>query len=457
MSLTGLIFVLAFFAGCAFALIRHPIYGLMTYIAVFYLHPPSRWWGAWLPDLRWSLSAALVTLIAILFHRQRVAFGAVFQHGVMRGLLLFIAWITLQLIWALDYEMQVVLVSAYAKYFLLIILIYVCVQTPQHLRLILWTHVLGCVFLGSLVLTDYSGGRFEGFGGPDINEANSGALQVVTGIVTAGALFLAGRFKERLGVLGAAPLIINALVATVSRSGFLAAGVAGLAFNMLGPRKFKRFMRVASVLGIMVFVLLTNADYWDRIASIKHIGEDIEGMDTGAGRKELLEAQWQMFKLYPYGCGHRCTPILSTRYLDDRFLTGVGEERARSSHNTFMSLLVEQGVPGVVLYVALALWVWRSAIRLKRHYRNDDGFLALSYTAVVASLAAIFVGDLFVDYLKLEVRIWFIALMMVLLRFANQEAKAKVQSVAVAADPRAAQVAAVASGSPAKATPLPRR
>ena len=55
MSLTGLAFLLAFAAGIGLAVMRHPLFGLYTYIAVFYLHPPSRWWGETLPDLRWSL------------------------------------------------------------------------------------------------------------------------------------------------------------------------------------------------------------------------------------------------------------------------------------------------------------------------------------------------------------------------------------------------------------------
>lgn len=55
LSLTSLLFLAAYFSGCIAALVRHPVYGLVTYVLMLYLHPPSRWWGEALPDLRWSL------------------------------------------------------------------------------------------------------------------------------------------------------------------------------------------------------------------------------------------------------------------------------------------------------------------------------------------------------------------------------------------------------------------
>ena len=58
MSLTGMLFMVAFMAALTLALVRHPIYGLYAYVADFYLHPPSRWWGQFLPDMRWSMLAA---------------------------------------------------------------------------------------------------------------------------------------------------------------------------------------------------------------------------------------------------------------------------------------------------------------------------------------------------------------------------------------------------------------
>jgi len=55
----------AYVLGLLSSFVVHPRWGLITYIAVFYLHPPLRWSGAGLPDMRWSLLAAVVTLISL--------------------------------------------------------------------------------------------------------------------------------------------------------------------------------------------------------------------------------------------------------------------------------------------------------------------------------------------------------------------------------------------------------
>ena len=68
---TALAFLLLYVLGLVLAIFVRPLYGLYTYVVVFYLHPPSRWWGGALPDLRWSLIAAAVTLLAISIHSIR--------------------------------------------------------------------------------------------------------------------------------------------------------------------------------------------------------------------------------------------------------------------------------------------------------------------------------------------------------------------------------------------------
>ena len=74
MALTALAFLMLFFGGLLLAFAIHPRFGLYTYLAVFYVHPPSRWWGDMLPDIRWSLVAAVVALLALIFTFLTVAF-----------------------------------------------------------------------------------------------------------------------------------------------------------------------------------------------------------------------------------------------------------------------------------------------------------------------------------------------------------------------------------------------
>lgn len=415
MTATSLAFYAFFLAGTSLAFLRHPIFGLLTYVGVFYLSPADRWWGVgWASEVRWSLLAGGITLLAMLIHRDKLRKAPFWGRGPVVGMLLFVLWLAIQLLWAPEPDQQLDLLTIYAKFLIVLVLISRCIDSPKSLVMFLWAHVLGCFYFGFIVFTKYRGGRFEGFGGPGLDDANAGALAFATGVLAAAALFLVGRIREKVALILTMPIVLNGLVATISRSGFLAITVGGGVFNLFSPRKFRARVRALSILGLVLVLLITNPLYWARMASIKYAGAEVVDVDTGGGRLEIMEAQWRMFKAHPLGCGHRCTALLSGSYLDDKYLTGVEGERARSSHNTFMSLLVEQGLPGAVFYAAMLVWLARSTLILWRIYRVSESPESRIFPAVAAVLAAITIGDMFVDFLKFEIRLWFIGITMVL-------------------------------------------
>jgi hypothetical protein len=58
------LFALTFLGGTVASFFsRWPVVALGVYVLTFYAHPPSRWWGSMLPDLRWALSGAAVALL----------------------------------------------------------------------------------------------------------------------------------------------------------------------------------------------------------------------------------------------------------------------------------------------------------------------------------------------------------------------------------------------------------
>jgi hypothetical protein len=461
MSLTTVAFLLAFMAGLVTAFSRHPIFGLMTYVGVFYLHPPSRWWGQALPDPGWAMIAAAVTMLAVIVHKNRnkVSLAPLFREKIVIGLIMFLVWILIQSTWALDQAFHSEFVALIFKYILLIVMMYICIDSEKHMRYFLWAHVTGCFYLGWIAFTSYGGGRFEGFGGPGIGDANTGGFQIVTGILTGAALFISGRKWDRIALFGLMPIIVNGLITTISRSGFLAAAVGGLVFNFFAPKKSRKLVRIVSVLGLVLFGLLTNDVYWTRMESLKQAGEQVEGVDTGTSRLVIINAQWQMFQKWPMGCGHRCTATLSSQYMEDRYLTGPPGNRSRSSHNTFMSMLVEQGVLGALFYVSMVLWAGFKVLAVARLVKNTQGDLPAYFSAISAGVIIMIVGDLFVDYLKLEVRIWFIALLLIVARMARAELSAAQPVSSAVAAKRGAAAAPVAqpSGNQPRPHGMPRR
>ena len=407
MPLSTVIFLIGFTAGCVLALVRNPVYGLMTYIATLYFDPAGQWWGrATLADVRWELIPAAITVVAMLLYGRRLSLPL--RSGAFWGFVAFVLWAIVQLQWALDPGAQEQLVTIWSKFLVVSVMICACVDSWKNLRLVLWTHVLGCVYMGWVAYTLSRGGRFEGFGLGSVEDANTGALVLVTGFIAAASLFLSGSWLAKVALLPAMALIANGIIATESREGFLALLGSGIIFIVFTPRVFRRQVIAVSLLAGVGFLALTDANFWHRVHTIEHAGAAIQGVDTGHARVELAKAQWRIFQDHPLGCGRACTDVLSPKFVPPEYLAQSG---IRSSHNTFMTMLVDHGIPGAALYIALLFWIYKKLKALAPQARSMTGFPATFFATVAGVMVAITIGDLFSQFPLLEARIWFVSLL----------------------------------------------
>lgn len=416
MTLTGLAFALVFFGALGLAFIRHPIFGLYAYIAVFYLHPPSRWWGAFLPDLRWSLLAGVVTLVCVLRLPSQPDRPPWYSNAAAKVLIAYSIWLWIQNLWALDPVEQMSVSILFTKYVLLFYLFYRLADNPTDLRRLLWVHFAGCVYLGWLAFSADSGGRLEGVGGPGIDEANALGMQLDTGIVIGSMLLLTGNKYERIASLLGMPFVLNGVVLTGSRGAFIAMLFAGAVLTLMKPQHFRKAFYTLTACGLVLFTILASTMFWERMGTITTAVEDPAEMDTSAeSRLAIAEAQWRMTLRYPFGSGHRGTAVLSLQYIEDKYLSRtadstVGQER--SSHNTFMTALSEQGFIGALMFLVMWYWCAKTSLRLRSYTRTTgDTRLAGDIAGIAAALMAIFIAGVFVDYLKAEVQVWMMALL----------------------------------------------
>jgi hypothetical protein len=433
MSLTGLAFAAAFLGAMGLALFR-PLFGLYAYVAVFYLHPPSRWWGESLPDLRWALLAAAVTFIATLRVPRDPTRESWISTPAAKLLLAYTIWLWIQMAWALDRTEQMDICILFTKYIILFYLVYRLIDTPQKVTHFLIAHVLGCAYLGWLAYNANVSGRLEGVGGPGIDEANALAMQMGTAVVVAAMLMLGTRGWVRWVCFLAMPFLLNTMVLAGSRGAFVALLASGLVLWYLKPARFRKAFYAFAALGAVLFGMLANQIFLGRVGTITAIAEDDKEMDRSAeSRLVVAAAQWQMAKKYPFGAGHRGTAVLSTEYLDPIYLSGKVVNGhvvrgQRSSHNTFLTALVEQGIPGAIMY--LALWIWTATALIRaRDVRGDPESVQRSIlnAAVGGGLLLVFVAGQFVDYLKTEIQIWLLVLLVVLIQLRRTSAVADTQ------------------------------
>ena len=420
MAITALAFLGVFAAALGATLFVRPMYGLYTYVAVFYLHPPSRWWGSSLPDLRWSLLTAVVTLIALFIHKSTIKpAGKWYGSKVTIFLGLYVIWMWLQWAFVISpyHSLGVILFS---KYMLLIFLIYSIIDNEKDFLGFCTAHVVGCAYFGYLVLQAPDTGRLEGVGGPGVDDANTLGMHLGTGLIFASFLMLRYKGYARWLVLFAIPLILNGVFQTETRGAFVGIFVGGVITIYLKPKRIRKTYYTLIALAVVSALLVVNESLMNRLSSLgAAVDEEQEWDDSAASRVFIAKAQMEMFFNHPLGVGHQGTAHLSRDYLDVRWLAGNSGDRA--SHNTVLSVLVDQGFPGIILFSLVCFASVAVLIKLKT---LDKKGLGLEYgiyrTMLGGALVTILASGMFAQYLKAEVQIWCLVLLVVLHDLSNR-------------------------------------
>ena len=428
MSLTAVAFLLCFLTGLGMAVVRHPIYGLYTYTAVFYLDAPNRWWGAGLPDLRWSLLAAGVTAVAMLRLKPDPSRPSWIRTFPAIFLIVYSAWLWIQSPWALDPVLHEQGRAVFTKYIIVYFMVYRLIDTPAKATDFLLAHVIGGLYLGLIALsTSAPGGRLDGVGGPGIDDSNTLGMHAAAVAAVGAMLIFVLRDWRRYVALAATPLILNMIVKTGSRGAFLALFMGGLAIFALRPRENTRLFYGLAVVGVLAFGAVVSDAFWARMKTIEAAATQDQSIDNSAeGRIAQMKAGVVMFTAHPLGVGHRGFAVLSSAYLDAAYLDASG---ARSSHNTFISALVEQGFPGAILFSLLWLWVFKSCVLARRWALRKRPLLEVSLmTAACAGLVVVFIGGQFADFLMSEIQVWLLAVVASLKAMAPSSAKAPAAS-----------------------------
>jgi hypothetical protein len=440
---------LVFAVGCsALAFVRHPIWAFYFYLGATYVFPPGRWWGYMFGGTRWSLISAGVCILAIALHRGKLAPKPSWLASVPAiVMVLYALWMWIQTPWAQGTEDHLTGTVQYTKYVLAFWFAYRVADTKEHARDLLFAHMLGCALLGVFAhLMGRSGDRLDGVGGPGMDDANTLGMYLATGAATALGLLLTEKGWRRWMAVGSAAIICQGLVLANTRGAFLGLVGGCVVVMLFKAREHRRMFWALAIVGLVGFAAIIDQAFIDRMLTIKDSTVDSEDVDQSARSRIIVaRAQWEMFLDHPMGSGHRGTAVLSPRYLDNRWLVqdeigGAG----RASHNTFLTTLAEQGVPGALLYIWLTLWTLLAGARMRWKAGPDrDPQLTTLAAASVGALAVVFVAGYTADFLMAEVQFWMFAVLVSLQRLAEPQeapppaARAMPPAKAVAAARRA--------------------
>lgn len=343
------------------------------------------------------------------------------ENWGVRILIGYASWMWIQTFWAVNVTQHIEGCILFTKYVVLFYIIYKVLSDLKTFELFSIAHITGCFIFGWIAYTSTVAGRLDSVGGPGMDDANILAMHQITGAAFAGFLFLALKGRWRWLAFSAIPFILNTIILTGSRGALIGMAGAAMAALVLSPRRQRWVIHGAMALGLVLFLWLSHDMFWARMETIK-VTEESEMEASARSRIELIRYGLKMAADYPWGAGYRGHRALSAKYLPEYLLTVNQEGRAvRSAHNTFMAVLVEQGIPGSLLFISLQCWIWITLFKLKSSLkRNQNNILSCYIAATGTSLMAVFVCSQFISAMNAEVQFWLIALLAVLIKLEKE-------------------------------------
>jgi O-antigen ligase len=346
---------------------------------------PQFWWP-WFEKLRLAFVTAGVCAGAVLMHRlvsgERIRFGG---WGAA-PLWAYLAFIPASLAWTLSPRDTIFALGEAWKMAVIYAAVQNVVDTRSRLRRFLLVGALASLgpALGSIEVWRAEDALVDGFRshwrGPyaDPNRLAMAIVAVLPFSLYGAVTARRARWRALFGAVAAAQLA--AVVLTHSRSGSIAAGVAGLLFLARGRGGAARgaVAGVAVALGLLAFA---PATFWQRSSTLADLEEDVsvEGREnawkvlgviveerplTGVGAGAFIQA-WGQFA--PLEAG-------AHRYI---------------AHNVLLEIVGELGIAAFLLFSTFA------AIVLVRLWRaGSDPLVGVEARAVFAALAGYLVTEM---------------------------------------------------------------
>lgn len=271
---------------------------------------------------------------------------------------LFFLWNGLSYFWSADPESTFFRLLTYFQLFILVVLLWNLYRTPSAIKAGLQAYILGAFFSIGSVIFNFLNGRFltyvlssERY---SANGFNANDLAVILSLGLPIAWYLATYKQEssiknrilRIADYAYIPIALITIILTGSRTGTLISLIALIYIlsNFSKQKLFSRIIILMAMIGSFFFLVsYVPRSTTDRILGT---GADIMAGDLG-GREIIWRNAFTVFLEHP--------------------LIGIGssayKEIAGSIHNTFLGVLVELGIVGLIGFIIIMIIVVRNAWR----------------------------------------------------------------------------------------------
>jgi hypothetical protein len=289
------------------------------------------------------------------------------------------------------------------------------IRTEQHVRWLLIACIVGVLHAATLHVVGakigYIGlGQSREYGVlPDDQTAVMVCFMPLLIIVAS-----TGQTKwERLLALCTIPMALDSIVNTYQRTGLVCiVAEVGLLVLFSGMRVLWRILPIGILGGALFIVKFTPTDYWNWMKTLEAPTEEA----SADSRLIVNRGSIAMLLHHPMGVGYRNYPVISPQYLPASVLS----HGARSAHNSFFTIICENGVFG------FCVWIFSFAgaiVYLRRIRKSSRGAITPLVNYALALEVGLFgwaVNGLSMAEHEVDPAYWFLALTVVMVRLHHQ-------------------------------------
>ena len=353
------ILLTVFIAGLLPFVLRRPEIGAYLWVWLGMMNPHKLTYG-FAHSLPFAQIVAILTMVGFVFSRNKKPLPI--NGGVLLLLLLF-AWMTVTSAFSINDTTAVWDRWLFVlKIFLMLVITLMLLRGRQQIDWLVWVIVISIGFFGVKggvwTLATGGGGRVWGPPGGMLEDNNSLAIGLV--MILPLMFYLQQTTPRRWvkrGLVACMVFVAFSILGSQSRGALLA--VLAMAFA-LGLKSSRPVRFSLGLLALIVMALAFMPDSWtQRMDTIQEYNADSSAMS----RIYTWQTLWNLALSRPLvGAGFGADNLgvfLQYAPTDSRF--DLFQGRVWVAHSIYLQALGEHGFPGLLLFLALGLWLWRAA------------------------------------------------------------------------------------------------
>ena len=422
MSLTAL-FVYAALISCWVGGLVRPILGVMGYLIVYMVYNPYSWWVVssqyQLP--RPSLVAMFFVVAGALLHAREFNWTISrkeFEFYLFLGLCWLSTFVFGTIVEAYNWQY----VMKMTKIFVFIFFFIRIVSSLENYKLIVWTFIICAIFLSYQAHLPAGSGRLDRIGGIDFGEANGLAAFMATSVFFLGFKMI--RFSKNrklifIITIAAIAFIVDTIILTESRAIFLGFLFSAFYVYLKVPQKIKKHVLAFGMLGVMLFFMLSDTSFINRMQTIKeHINFNqvfILDIEAPPDRFDFWKTSIRIFKDHPLGIGVKNFPTIVQLY--DEKNPGM------DAHNTYVLCFSEIGILGIILFLIIIMETVMQLRRIHLSIKNTvyEDEISLDLISIEAILILFFTGYMMTHSNLYTETLWILLALPICLENATQK------------------------------------